>query len=130
MFVDASAMVAIICGEPDAEMLSDRLGRADMRITSPMAVFETVAALSRKSRNDIGVFSDDVSEFLESAEIALVGIRPDDGLDAAEVHLRYGKRSGHPARLNMGDCFAYAMARRHGVPILYTGDDFSLTDLA
>ena len=43
---------------------------------------------------------------------------------------RFGKGSGHPARLNLGDCFAYAMAKQHGVPLLYKGDDFSQTDLA
>ena len=43
---------------------------------------------------------------------------------------RFGKGSGHPAQLNLGDCFAYAMAKQHGVPLLYKGDDFSQTDLA
>lgn len=43
---------------------------------------------------------------------------------------RYGKGRGHPARLNMGDCFAYAMARQRGVPLLFKGDDFGQTDIA
>ena len=49
---------------------------------------------------------------------------------ALAAYARYGKGSGHPARLNLGDCFAYAMAKQHGVPLLYKGDDFSQTDLA
>ena len=49
---------------------------------------------------------------------------------ALEAHLRFGKGSGHPARLNMGDCFAYAMAKQHGVPLLYKGDGFAQTDVA
>ncbi len=48
----------------------------------------------------------------------------------ADVHQRYGKGLGHPARLNMGDCFSYALAKKSGDPLLYKGDDFSHTDLA
>jgi ribonuclease VapC len=50
---------------------------------------------------------------------------------AAEVgRLHFRKRSGHPARLNLGDCFAYAAAKQHGVALLYKGEDFAQTDLA
>ena len=49
---------------------------------------------------------------------------------SSDAYATYGRGQGSPARLNMGDCFAYAMAKRLGVPLLYKGDDFALTDLA
>jgi ribonuclease VapC len=130
MFVDASALVAIMTGEPDAEALTSRLNEAKAPITSPIAVFETIAALSRKRRGAFETLEFDLTEFLSASNIAVVPVSNETGWDAAEIHLRYGKRSGHPARLNMGDCFAYAMAKQHKVPLLYKGDDFALTDLA
>ena len=130
MFVDASALVAIITGEPEAKALASRLNGARSRITSPIAVFETIAALSRERRGDFGMLEIDLREFLAESKILVLPLSENTGWDAAEVHLRYGKRSGHPARLNMGDCFAYAMAKQHDVPLLYKGDDFALTDLA
>ena len=72
----------------------------------------------------------EVAEFLERAGIDVVPIDRVAGDIAIDAHARYGKGSGHPARLNLGDCFAYAMAKQHGVPLLYKGADFSQTDLA
>lgn len=66
---------------------------------------------------------------LDLAQIRLVPITTDDAGRALDAFARYGKGTGHPARLNMGDCFAYAVARNHGVPLLYKGEDFALTDL-
>jgi ribonuclease VapC len=72
----------------------------------------------------------EVVEFLSRSGASIRAIDESTGNLAIEAHGRYGKGSGHPARLNLGDCFAYAMAKQHGVPLLYKGADFSQTDLA
>jgi ribonuclease VapC len=65
---------------------------------------------------------------LASAGSRIVEIGVAEGQLAVEAHARYGK-GVHPARLNMGDCFAYACAKVHGVPLLYKGEDFAMTDI-
>lgn len=130
MFIDASALVAILSEEDDAKALSIRLELAEKPFTSPIAIFETVSALLRKKQKPFDAIAADVGDFLDSAGIEVMPVAGHLGLVAAEVRTRFGKGFGHPARLNLGDCFAYAMAKQHGVPILYKGDDFSQTDLA
>ena len=130
MFVDASALVSILLEETEGAALASRIEQTPVRFTSPVAVFETVTAVNRVRRGGIPLALSRVRHFLESAGIAVRDIGDDTAARALDAFARYGKSSGHPARLNMGDCFAYAMARQHGVPLLYNGDDFSQTDLA
>jgi ribonuclease VapC len=130
MFVDASALVAILAEEPEGEDLAARIEQAERLVTSPIAIFETLAALIRKKSRDIEDLRRDLQAFLRRARIEVLSISEEAGYAAADAHGKLGKRSGHPARLNMGDCFAYAMAKQHRVPLLYKGDDFSKTDLA
>jgi ribonuclease VapC len=103
---------------------------ATRRLTSPIAVFETVLAVTRVHAGDSRRARHLLTNLLDSAQISIVPIDAEAATAALEAHARYGKGSGHPARLNMGDCFAYAMAKQHGVPLLYKGDDFAETDLA
>jgi ribonuclease VapC len=70
-----------------------------------------------------------VRSFLREARVEIMPIDDDIGAAALRAFDRFGK-GRDPAQLNLGDCFAYAMAKRHGVPLLYKGDDFALTDLA
>lgn len=128
MFVDASAMVAIMIGEPDAPDLLRRLDAAGRRITSPLATYELTVALARAKDRPLGQVRIVVKEFLARSEIEVIEIGPTEGDLALDAFERYGK-GRHPARLNMGDCFAYACARTHGVPLLFKGDDFSQTDI-
>jgi ribonuclease VapC len=130
MFVDASALVAILTLEPDAQTLTARIEVESGLFTSPVAMFETVTAVARKSRLPAKRVLERVEAFLDDASIETRAVDQQIGKLAIDAHARYGKGSGHPARLNLGDCFAYAMAKRHGVPLLYKGDDFSQTDLA
>ena len=128
MHVDASAMVAIIMREEGFVELSDRLAEATRRTTSPVSVLETVIAIGRETGDrSSGLLA--AREFLEKARVDVVSVDAVlvDGL--ADAHLRYGKGSGSPARLNLGDCFSYALAKRAGVSLLYKGDDFRQTDL-
>lgn len=130
MFVDASALAAILLSEPDADALEGRLisSRTEL-IISPLAVFETALAVAPKLRLSTGKAADAVRAYVEPG-MTVIPITPEIGRLALEARSRYGKGTGHPARLNMGDCFAYACARAHGVALLYKGDDFVHTDLA
>lgn len=129
MFVDASAMVAILSAEPEGPALILCLERADAPVTSALAVFETVTALSRKLAQDVATSESQVDRFLKTARIGLVAIGSAEGRAAIAAHARYGKGRGHPAQLNFGDCFAHACAAVHDVPLLFVGDDFSRTDI-
>ncbi|PZR30418.1 type II toxin-antitoxin system VapC family toxin [Caulobacter segnis] len=128
MFVDASAWVAIILQEPERERLRIALADAEVILTSPMAIWETVRAVTREGRDPVEVVSARLRALLASFGARVVEIGALEGQLAIDAHARFGKGL-HPARLNMGDCFSYACAKVHGVPLLYKGEDFSLTDI-
>jgi ribonuclease VapC len=128
VFVDASAFCAILAVEEDAQDLLDRLESAQGRLTSPLAIWETVTNLSRivgktHERTETGV-----QDFILLMGIEIIPIAPEMTAIALDALRRYGK-GRHPAALNFGDCFAYACARHHRVPLLYKGNDFALTDI-
>lgn len=129
MFVDASAIVAILTEESDAELLAGELDRAIDPITSPIAIWESAASISRKTGRRAEQELPDILAFLELARVVIVPV--DLAIVAAAIGAfdRYGRRSGHRADLNMGDCFAYAFAKAHDVLLLYKGKDFALTDV-
>ena len=127
--LDASAVVAIITGEPEADALTEALGRGSEITTSPVAVYEAALGLVRILKRSVEDAEADVMEFLRLARVAVQPIQPDTAHLALEAFARYGKGTGHPARLNLGDCFLYAQAKVIGASLLYTGDDFSKTDI-
>ena len=129
MFVDASALCAVLLEESDAAAYAQRIRGSSSPLTSPVAVFETVLAVARTTSGDVGAARRDVEAFLRLAGVVIVDIGPDEMARALDAFDRFGK-GRHPARLNMGDCFAYACARTHGVPLLFKGDDFGRTDIA
>lgn len=95
-----------------------------------MTCWEAVAALRSSYRLTLDEARDEVESTARFMELRLVRIDHDELSAALDAYGRYGKGSGHPARLNMGDCFAYACARTNNARLLYKGDDFSHTDLA
>lgn len=129
MFVDASALVAVLTGEPEGESLAGRLDAAVDAFTSPLAVYETTLAIRRKLDRPLPVIQSDIARFLRMSGTRLVPIPPDAGARALAVFERYGRGTGHPAQLNMGDCLAYAMAEIHGVPLLFKGAAFAMTEI-
>lgn len=129
MFVDASAIVAILTGETQRAVLLRILDEDTTCLTSTLAVFESAAAIARKKRQSIADSEEQVQAFLSSARIRIVALAEREGREALAAFDRYGKGRGHPAQLNMGDCFAYACARIHGVPLLFVGTDFPQTDI-
>ncbi len=129
MFVDASAIVAILTEEDDGQALAETLDAARSPVTSPIAVWEAAASISRKTRRTAESELPDILAFLEAASIAIVPVDMTVTTGALSAFDRYGRRSGHPADLNMGDCFAYAFAKLNKTGLLYKGKDFGLTDL-
>jgi ribonuclease VapC len=128
MFVDASALTAMLTNEQDARELLARLQNAPHRITSPLAVWETVLAVARVLGLEIHDAEAAVEEFLALTNIALHPVPAEARSIALDAFARFGK-DRHPAALNFGDCFAYACARHARVPLLYKGDDFPQTDI-
>ncbi len=129
MFVDASAIVAILTEEPEADALADALALAAAPITSPLATFEAVLGVRRKKRVGMAEAESAGRDFLRAAQIRIVSVTAEDGAAALRDFASYGKGQGHPAQLNLGDCFAYAAARTRDIPLLFKGDDFSRTDI-
>ncbi|MGH7036679.1 MAG: type II toxin-antitoxin system VapC family toxin, partial [Stellaceae bacterium] len=107
MFVDASAIVAILTREPEADAPADMLESAQSPITSPIAIFEAALGICRKRHASIEEAREDVREFLEMAGIRAVAVTEQEAETALAAFSRYGKGRGHPAQLNLGDCFAY-----------------------
>lgn len=129
MFIDASAIVAVLTGESDADALADTLDAARAPITSAVAVFEATLGLCRKRHASVAEAQADVTEFLAAAGVRIVSITAKEAEAALDAFSRYGKGRGHPAQLNMGDCFAYVVAKTYRTALLFKGDDFSKTDV-
>jgi len=129
MFVDASAIVAILTCEPKADALVDVLDGAASPITSPIALFEATLGVCRKRRASVAEAFGDVRDFLAAAGVRTVAVTEDDTQAALDAFSRFGKGRGHPAQLNMGDCFAYAVAQNHQKALLFKGQDFDKTDI-
>jgi ribonuclease VapC len=125
MIVDSSAIVAILGGEEEAESLVVTLMRAPIRRVSAVNYVETAIVLD--SRRD-PILSRGLDDFLRETQIAIETITSEQARIAREAYRDFGK-GRHRAGLNLGDCFAYALAKVAGEPLLCKGDDFKKTDL-
>jgi ribonuclease VapC len=126
--IDASAIVAMLTREPEADTLVSALVTAGRAETTPIAIYEAVLGLSRKRQWSVGEAETHVADFLRAAGVDVQPIQPQTAHVALEAFARYGK-GRHPARLNLGDCFMYAQAKVGEASLLYKGDDFSKTDI-
>ena len=126
MVIDTSVLVAILRAEHDADDLYQRLMDSSPRRLSAANYLELSMVMSSEEEHGDLVR---VDRFLEAAEIEIVAVTQHDGLLARNAFLRFGK-GRHAAALNFGDCFSYALAIRLREPLLFKGDDFSLTDIA
>ena len=130
LFVDASAIVAILLDEPGAANLGDVLDSAEFPMWSAVSCWETISAMRRFRAYDLAVARAEVESYAASRGVELAAIGEAERRGALSAYERFGKGTRHPARLNMGDCFAYACAKANGAKLLYKGDDFIHTDLA
>jgi ribonuclease VapC len=136
MFVDASAIVAIMTEEPEAEGLAAALddARVQRPITSVVAAWEATVGLFRKKRIPMAEAEARVQEFLEAAEVQVLSISSGELTAALQAFDRYGRHRYPDAErnsaLNLADCFHYATAKSCKVPILTKDAGFALTDVA
>jgi ribonuclease VapC len=126
MVVDTSALLALAFLEPDAERFLEALQDADVRLISAASALE--AAIVADQRSGAGA-SDDLNDLMAILGLEVEPVDVAQIRMAREAYRRYGK-GNHPAALNFGDCFAYALAKATGLPLLFKGDDFTRTDLA
>jgi ribonuclease VapC len=129
MFIDASAIVAVLTREAEADRLADLVEQAAAPITSAVAIFEAALGICRKRHASVDEAEDDVREFLRMAGVRTVPITEQEAETALLAFARYGKGRAHPAQLNLGDCFAYAVAKNRRTTLLFKADDFSKTDI-
>jgi len=130
MFIDTSAIIAILRNEPEEAHFLGRIDHASHIVTSPVVVLETVMRLSTLIPCGADKARTITHDFLAEIGARILPISAQTGDHAINAFARYGKGQGHPAQLNLGDCFSYAMAKEHGIALLYKGSDFLKTDLA
>ena len=125
MVIDSSAFVAILLGEPERSTFVDAITADPTRIAGAPTVLETsLVILSRLGEAGLGEFR----AFYARAAIQTAGFEPEQLDLAVDAFRRFGK-GRHPAGLNYGDCFSYALAKATGEPLLFKGHDFPHTDI-
>jgi ribonuclease VapC len=126
VIVDASALLAILFDEPDGQQMEDVL------LTSPrrpeMSPVNFLEAAIRVDQMKSQAKSQKLDELLKDLAVEIVTVSPEQAHLAREAYRKFG-RGNHPAKLNLGDCFAYALAKARREPLLFKGDDFRLTDV-
>jgi ribonuclease VapC len=125
VIVDSSALVAILRNEPDAATYLRAMYRDECRISA--ATFLEASIVIDAGRSEAG--SRRFDDLLREAQIAIEPVTEEQVRIARQAYRDYGRGSGHRARLNFGDCFAYALARATREPLLFKGDDFRHTDI-
>ena len=127
MIVDTSALIAILRDEPEAPACAKAIEDASRRRISA-ANFVEAAIVIDASRDPVA--SRRFEDLVREAQLVVEPVTEAQARIAREAYRDFGKGSGHPARLNFGDCFAYALARATGEPLLFKGNDFTHTDIA
>lgn len=126
VIVDSSALVAILRDEPDAAVYTAAIENAPECIISAATFLETAIVIDGY-RDPIA--SRRLDDLMREAQIVIEAVTEAQARVAREAYRDFGRGIGHPARLNFGDCFAYALARETGEPLLFKGADFAHTDV-
>jgi ribonuclease VapC len=125
MIIDTSVLVAIFTNEPDRERFLEAIDDAPQRSIAAPTLLETFIVLRRFGRQLATV----LDEFVRAAGIAVIPFDEAHLAAAMDADRRFGRGTGHPAKLNFGDCFSYAAAAVSGRPLLFKGEDFTYTDV-
>lgn len=125
MVIDTSAILAILFDEPDAERYAGAVAEADRRVISAGSLLEVAIVIDNQAGPAAGRQLD---AFVERARITVEPVTEHQVRIARQAYLGHGK-GNHPAGLNFGDCFAYALAKATREPLLFKGGDFSQTDV-
>ncbi len=126
MVIDTSALIAILQDEPERRVLNEAIEAAESCAMSTGSFLETSMVIESRYGPD---GTRDLDLFISKARITLASVDADQAYVARDAFRRYGK-GRHPAGLNFGDCFAYALAKMLDEPLLFKGNDFVLTDIA
>ncbi len=126
MIIDTSAVIAILRNEPEAEICAKAIAGANIRRVSAVSYVEAGIVIDG-SRSPVA--SRRFDDLFREAQIVIEPVTEDQAHLAREAYRDFGKGSRHRAALNFGDCFAYALAKTTGEPLLFKGDDFNHTDL-
>jgi len=126
MIIDTSALLAILRDEPEAASCAEAIADAATSRISAGNFLET-AIVTDASRDPIA--SRRLDDLLKVADIAIEPVTAEQARLGREAYRDFGKGSGHPAQLNFGDCFAYALAKVTGESLLFKGDDLAQTDV-
>ena len=125
MILDTSAVIAILFYEEDAEKYARALAEADSRRMSAVSFVETAIVIEAQTQRE---GNSQFDAFFRRAGITIEPVTEEQAYLARQAFLDFGK-GRHPASLNFGDCFAYALSKVTGEPLLFKGQDFSKTDL-
>ena len=125
MVIDSSALAAILFGEPERRQFIEAIEAADSKLISVANWLEISIIIEARTGAE---GSRDLEQFIERAGIEIVPVDLEQGRFARDAWLRFGK-GRHPAALNYGDCFAYALARARSQTLLFKGVDFVHTDI-
>jgi ribonuclease VapC len=125
MVIDTSALLAILLGEPEVGAFNEKIEADATRLLSAASYLEAAIIIDDRLGQEGGR---DFRLFLLEADFEIVPVTIEQADVAREAYHRYG-RGNHPARLNFGDCFAYALAKVSNEPLLFKGDDFAKTDI-
>jgi ribonuclease VapC len=126
VIIDSSALVAIVAWEPDGQAFAEAITSAESRTMSAATLVETYMVVD--GRGDMAG-SRRLDNLLSGMDIQVAPFTAEQARIAREAFRDFGRGSGHRARLNLGDCFSYALAKDTGEPLLYKGDDFGHTDV-
>lgn len=122
MIIDASALIAILREEPEGERFRKTIATAESRRISAATYVESAIVIDA-ARDPIA--SRRLDDLLQRTQTEIVPLTASQAKIAREAYRDFGKGSGHPARLNFGDCLAYALAKEMDEPLLFKGDDFA-----
>ena len=125
MVIDTSALVAILLDEPERRAFNEKIEADPRRLLSAVTFVETALVIEARVGEAGGR---ELDLFLHRAGVETVPVDADQAEIARRAFRRYG-RGRHPAGLNFGDCFAYALVKTTGEPLLFKGDDFGRTDI-
>jgi ribonuclease VapC len=126
MVIDSSAIIAILFDEPEAQAFLSQMATAEVCRLSAASLVEVGIVLRREATTKRREAFD---EMLRLFTIQIEPVSEAQAYLALDAYDRFGKGTGHPAGLNYGDCFSYALAKQAGEPLLFKGNDFTHTDL-
>ncbi|NLR73069.1 type II toxin-antitoxin system VapC family toxin [Novosphingobium sp. ERN07] len=123
--VDTSALLAIVLREVERRAFLERIDQEDAILSAGSMIEALMVCHGRGG----AILTDEVRRLITQMGIRIVPVEPAEVVIAHEAFLKYGKGNGHPAQLNFGDLFAYALAKARDVPLLFKGNDFAETNI-